>query len=118
MNRNIYISTYEDDTLLFKETTKGRLEEDDLEFNTDNDKILINLNRFSFTKENVESILKLSKEKCTLTLKEIKQSLDIPIDYIYFKSDNNKNIEIKYKLISQEKPLKMIIEIGDEYDEI
>ena len=79
MNRNIIISTYEKDMLLFKEHTLCILEDDFLSYNTDNDNIRINLNNFSFTKENVETILKITKNDCTLTLKELKQSISIPL---------------------------------------
>ncbi len=118
MNRNIYISTYENNTLLFKNLTTGLLEDDFLEFYTDNDNIRINLNNFSFTKENNELILKITKEKCTLFIKDIKQNLEIPIDYINYTFENNNNIIIEYKLVSQELPLKIIIEIGSVINEI
>lgn len=118
MNRNIYISTYEENTLLFKEQTTCLLEDDFLTYNTDNDNIKINLKDFSFTKENVESILKITKDKCILTLKEVNQSLKIPLDFINYINDNNKNIIIEYKLISQDFPLKIIIEIGSVINEI
>lgn len=118
MNRNIYISTYEGNTLLFKSQTTCLLEDDFLTYNTDNDNIKINLKDFSFTKENVESILKITKDKCTLIVKELKQSLDIPIDYINYTYENNKNITIEYKLISQDFPLKIILEIGSVINEI
>lgn len=118
MNRNITISTYENDILLFKEHTLCLLEDDFLEFNTDNDTVRINLNNFSFTKENVETILKITKEKCLLTLKELKQSMEIPLEYINYNNNANKNISIEYKLISQENPLKIIIEIGEENNEL
>ena len=32
--------------------------------------------------------------------------------------ENNKNVYLEYKLISQDFPLKIILEIGDEKDEI
>lgn len=118
MNYNITINTYEENTLLFKETTTCTLDDDFLEYHTDNDKIRINLNNFSFSKENNESILKLSKDTCLLTLKEEKQSINIPLDYINYKLENNKYIVIIYKLISQDKPLKIEIIIGSEQDEI
>ncbi len=117
MNRNIYISTYEENTLLFKEQTTCLLEDNFLSYNTDNDNIRINLESFSFTKENNESILKITKDKCTLTLKELRDSLEIPLDYINYNFEDN-NIEISYKLISQEKPLTIKIEIGSENNEI
>lgn len=118
MNYIITINTYEENTLLFKETTTCILDDDFLEYQTDNDKIRINLNNFSFSKENNESILKLSQDTCLLTLKEEKQSINIPLDYLNYNLDNNKNITIIYKLISQDKPLKIEIIVGSEHDEI
>lgn len=115
MEYNIYISNYEENTLLFKETTIGYIEDNYLTYNTDNDTIRMNLNNFSFIKENVESILKITLEKCTLTLKELNQSLEIPIDYINY-LNNEKEIILEYKLISQEKPLKIKIEIGEKHE--
>lgn len=115
MEYNIYINSYEENTLLFKETTIGLLEDNFLTYNTDNDTIRINLNNFSFIKENVESILKITLQKCTLTLKEINQSLEIPIDYINYLNNNNK-ILLEYKLASQEKPIKIKIEIGEKHE--
>lgn len=117
MNRNIYISTYEDNKLLFKEQTTCLLEDNFLSYNTDNDNIRINLKDFNFIKENNESIFRLSKSRCMLTVKEMKDSLEIPLDYINYNNDNN-NIEIEYKLISQEKPIKIKIEIGCVNNEI
>lgn len=118
MNRNINIKIYENNILLNAVDTNCLLEENFLSYNTDNDNIRINLENFSFTKENVESILKITKDRCTLTVKELKKSLDIPIDYINYNIENNKNITIEYKLISQDYPLKIIIEIGSVINEI
>lgn len=118
MNRNIYISTYEGNTLLFKIQTTCLFEEEFLTYHTDNDNIKVNLKNFSFTKENVESILKITSDKCILTLKDLKQSLDIPLDYVNYTNDNNKNIAIEYKLISQELPLKIVLTIGSVINEI
>lgn len=118
MNQNINIKVYEKELLLSAYDTVCILEEDFLSFNTDNDNIRINLKDFSFTKDNVESILKITKNKCILTLKRESHSLEIPLDYINYINDNNKNITIEYKLISQDFPLKIAIEIGDENNEI
>lgn len=118
MNHYLNIKTYENNTLLFANDTNCLLEDDFLEFYTDNDHIRINLANFSFSKENIESILKITKDKCTLTLKQEKTNFDIPLDYINYTFANNKNIEIEYKLISQDYPLKINIEIGDEINEI
>lgn len=118
MNRNINIKVYERELLLSAYDTVCILEEEFLSYNTDSDNIRINLKDFSFTKENVESILKITKDKCTLLIKELNESLDIPIDYINYTNDNNKNISIEYKLISQDFPLKIAIEIGSVINEI
>lgn len=117
MNHNINIKVYENSILLSAIDTNCLIEDNFLSYNTDSDNIRINLKDFSFTKDNVESILKITKEKCTLIVKELKQSLDIPIDYINYNIDKNK-ITIEYKLISQDFPLKIVIEIGDEIHEI
>lgn len=118
MNRNINIKIYENNILISAINTNCLLEDNFLSYNTDNDNIRINLNKFSFVKENIESILKITKEKCTLTLKKENLSLDIPLDYINYTFENNKNIIIEYKLVSQDFPLKIILEIGDENNEI
>ena len=117
MNYNISINTYENNTLLFKNTTSALLEDNFITYNTDNDTIKINLNTFSFTKENNETILKLTKNKCYLHLKNLKQTLEIPLNYLNF-SYNNNEIMIEYKLISQENSLKIIINIGSEINEL
>lgn len=118
MNRSINIKIYENNILLNAVDTNCLLEENFLSYNTDNDNIRINLENFSFTKENVESILKITSDKCILTLKDLKQSLDIPLDYVNYTNDNNKNIAIEYKLISQELPLKIVLTIGSVINEI
>lgn len=113
MNHNITISTYEENNLLFKENTTCLLEDDYLTYHTDNDTIKINLEKFKFIKENNDTILKINENICTLTLKELNNSLDIPLEHINYKNEDNKHIEIEYKLTSQEKNLKIIIEIGE-----
>lgn len=118
MNRNIKIETYENDTLLFKNVTTCILEDDYLEYDTDNDHIRMNLNNFSFTKENVESIMRLNKVRCILKLKELNQELEIPLEYVNYKFENNTNITIEYKLISNEFPIKINLEIGEIINEI
>lgn len=114
MNRILNIKTYESDTLLFNENRVGYFEDKILSYATDTDNVRINLEKFSFIKENNETILKLSEDACFLTLKEVNDSLEIPLDYINYNFDNNKNVSIEYKLLSQDKPLKILIEIGDE----
>lgn len=118
MHYNINVKTYENHVLLYASNTFCLLDECFLSYSTDTDNIRINLENFSFTKENNDSILKITKEKCLLTLKDLKQTLEIPLDYINYTFANNKNITIEYKLISQDFPLKIIIEIGDEINEI
>lgn len=118
MNRNISIKTYENNNLLFSEQTTCTIDEDILFYHTESDTVYINLHHFSFKKENNETIFKLNHETCTLTLKELNNSVNIPLDYINYKYDNNKNILIEYKLISQESPLKITIEIGEINNEI
>lgn len=112
MYYNLTINTKEGETNLLGKNTTGYLEDNFLTYHTDNDTIKINLNTFSFTKENLETILKLTEEKCTLTLKELNQTIDIPLEFINFEFTNNKYIIICYKLISMDLPLKIYIEIG------
>ncbi len=118
MYYNITVSTFEEDTLLFKTTTTSLIEDNFLTYHTDNDTIRFNLVNFSFTKENNESILKITPNKCLLTLKDIKQTMEIPHDYINFEYNHNKTITFTYKLISNEYPIKIIIDIGDEINEL
>lgn len=117
MNYNITISTYEEDNLLFKENTTCLLEDDYLTYHTDNDTVRINLEKFKFIKENNDTILKITKNNCTLTLKELNNSLEIPLEYINF-THNDNHIEIIYKLVSQEQKLKIVIDIGEIKDDI
>ena len=117
MNHKITINTYENNTLLFKETTTGILDEDYLTFSTDTDSIRLNLDKFNFTKENNETILKINLQECTLFLKELKQHMNIPLEFINY-TNNKDNIIIEYKLISQEYPLKIEIMIGEINNEI
>ena len=118
MKYNIKVLTYELEELLFQTNNEALLENNILTFNTDTDTIKINLEDFHFLKENYESVLKITPTTCTLTLKELNKSLNIPLDYINYNYDHNKNINIEYKLISQEKPLKILITIGDEIHEL
>lgn len=118
MNKSIIIKTYEENNLLFSENTTCTLDDGYLTYSTDNDFIKINLNNFSFTKENNESILKITKNECTLKVKGLKDYLTIPIDYINFEFDNNKNVILEYKLASQEKMFKILITIGDEKNDL
>lgn len=118
MNRFINIKTFEGEDLLFSEQTTCSLEDDYLSYSNETDNITINLDKFSFKKENNETIFKLNYQECTLTLKELNNSLNIPIDYINYENDHNKNIEIKYKIASTEKPITIKIEIGETNYEI
>ncbi len=117
MNRNIYIKTYEEDNLLFSLETIGNFEDNILSYATDNDTIKINLDKFSFTKTNLDSILKITPDNCTLTIKSLKQSLDIPLKALDYQIQED-NIYLKYQLISQELPLKIFITIGSEINEL
>ncbi len=117
MNRNITLSTYENNVLLFKNITTALFEDNFLTYHTDNDTIKINLQTFSFTKENNDTFLKITKNKCYLNVKELNKTLEIPIEYLDF-IYNNDEIIIEYKLISQENNLKIVIEIGSEINEL
>ncbi len=113
MNYYIQVRTFEEDNLLFNENTTGVLEEDVLTFSNDVDTIRIHLNNFLLVKENNESIFRLTKERCELKLKEINQSMDIPLLYVDYQNLDNKKIKVEYRLVSQDKPFKIEIEIGD-----
>ena len=113
MNKNITISTYENNLLLFKTTTTALLEDNFLSYHTDNDTININLKNFSFTKNNNEIIFKLTNNLCTITLKEVNKTFEIPINYLNFVHNNNE-INLEYFLASQEYPLKLQIIIGSD----
>jgi len=114
MNR-IIIKTYENNNLLFTNTTTGLLDNNYLSFNIDNDSIQINLKDFCFTKKNSEHFFKLTKDNCYLKVNNI-DSIDIPIEYVNFFYEDTKII-LEYKLITQENPLKIEIEIGSVSDE-
>jgi len=118
MKYKIIVKTYEEESLLYSEQTTGLLEDNFLEYTTDSDTIKINLDDFRFVKKNNEMIMSLTENKCLLKIKELNNSLEIPIDYIKYENDNNKNITICYKLASQENILTIKIAIGDEINEI
>ncbi len=114
MNYNLTVNTYEENNLLFTELTICTIEDDILTYSNDTDTITINLSKFKFTRKNSESTLKLTNNFCTLSINELNKTLNIPIDYINYNYDHNKNITLEYKLASQEKSLKIILQIGDE----
>ena len=110
------IETYEENTLIYKETKKGLIEDDILSYTTDIDNIKIYLKNFKLIKESTETIFILTNNLCTLKLKELNNIVEIPIDYIKYNYNKNKYINIEYRLISQEKPLKIYIEMSEEND--
>ena len=112
MNKELIINTYEEDTLLFKENLLGRLENNILKYENDTDSFLINLNESILEKENIDSILKITQEKATILLKEIEKKFDIELKKQVFLKNENKII-IEYLLESQEKPIKIEIEMSD-----
>ncbi len=112
MNKELIISTYEEDTLLFKENLLGRLENNILKYENDTDSFLINLNESTMQKENLDSILKITPNQATLSLKEIEKSFEIELKKQIFLKNKNRII-IEYLLESQEKPIKIEIEMSD-----
>ena len=62
-------------------------------------------------RENKEQlfILDISNKKSTYTLKEQKYTVDIEVEKVSYKQDN-KNIELIYKILSNEEELTMNIE--------
>ena len=112
MNKELIISTYEEDTLLFRENLLGRLENDILKYENDTDSFLIDLNESTMQKENLDSILKITPNQATLSLKEIEKSFEIELKKQIFLKNKNRII-IEYLLESQEKPIKIEIEMSD-----
>lgn len=117
MNRYINISTYEGDNLILKNTTSALLEDNILIFHTDNDTIKINLKPFSFTKENNESILKISQNKCYLYLKDLNNTLELPLEELNYLIQDDL-ITITYKLASTANNIKIEITLGSEINEL
>lgn len=117
MNKNIIIKTFSNNILLFNVTTTALLEDNFLSYYTDNDKININLENFSFTKYNNESIFKLTNDLCTVTVRELNKTFEIPINYVNFVY-NNDEINLEYLIDSQEYPLKLQIIIGSDINEL
>ena len=112
MNKELIISTYEEDTLLFRENLLGRLENDILKYENDTDSFLIDLNESTMQKENLDSILKITPNQATLSLKEIEKTIEIELKKQIFLKNKNRII-IEYLLESQEKPIKIEIEMSD-----
>ena len=117
MKRNLNINTYQDNVLLFNIPTVGLIDDEFLYYNTDTDAIKINFEKGSFTKENNDTILKITKDNCTLTLKSLNKTYDIDLEYYDFKYIDD-NITFTYKLVSQENILKIVINIGSVIDEL
>lgn len=118
MKRNLTINTYQNNIKLYQENVVGTLEDGILTYSTDNDNIKINLNSFSFKKENAETILKITQDKCILRLKDLGQEMVLPHLYVNYMICYDKELQLEYKLISQEDPIKIVVEIGDFNDEI
>ena len=112
MNKDLTINTYEDNILLFKENLIGKFENNILKYENETDSFMIDLNKCLFTKENLESILKITKDNAYITLKEIEHTFEIILNKHIFLNENNKII-IEYLLESQEKPIKIEIEMSD-----
>lgn len=113
MKKSIVIKTYENEELLIIENLTGILKNSYLQFSNDNNTFKIDLKDEMFLKENTDSILKINKERCELTLKELNSSVEIPLILYSFQKNNNL-ITITYRLESQEKNLKIEISLGDE----
>ena len=112
MNKELIINTYEEETLLFKENLLGRLDNNVLKYENDTDSFLIDLNKSILEKENIDSILKITPTKATLLLKEIDKYFEIELKKQMFSRNENKII-IEYLLESQERPIKIEIEMSD-----
>jgi len=112
MNKDLYISTYQGNTLLIKENLLGEFNNNILKYSNENDEFIIDLQKNEFIKENLESILRINKRRCELTLKELNKSMEIPLKKYDFQAFDNKIIII-YELESQEEELKIEINIGE-----
>ena len=117
MKHNISVNTYQDNNLLFNIPTVGLIDDNILIYYTDTDLIRINLETGSFTKENNDTILKINKDTCLLTLKSLNKSYDVIVNYYDFIYDNN-SLTLTYKLETQENILKIIINIGSVINEL
>lgn len=112
MNKELTINTYEKDILLFKENLLGTLKNNILTYENETDSFIIDIHNHIFQKENLESILTIRPDKALLVLKELDHKLEIPLNKQDFQKENNKII-IEYLLESQEKSLKIEIEMSD-----
>ena len=117
MKHNISVNTYQDNNLLFNLPTVGLIDEDILTYYTDTEAIKINLQTGSFTKENNDTLLKITKDLCYLNIKALNKSYDINIKYYDFMYKNN-CVTLSYKLETQEEILKIIINIGSVINEL
>lgn len=112
MKKELIINTYEDNVLLFKENLLGEFTNNILKYENETDNFIINTYDKTFYKENLESILKINPNKAEIIIKEIDKTFDISLYTLEINKENNK-ITIKYFLESQEKPIKIEIEMSD-----
>ena len=112
MTKELIINTYLEDTLLFKENLLGNLENNILKYENESDSFLIDINKKRFSKENLESILEITESNSFITLKEIDKTFEIDLKKCNFLKVKDK-IVIEYLLESQEKPIKIEIEMSD-----
>ena len=112
MSKELLMSTYERDTLLYKETLLGILKNNYLSYADEQNTFLIDLKSQNFRKENLESILEITSQKALITLKEINKTFELNLKKYIFQIKNNKII-IEYLLESNENPIKIEIEMSD-----
>ena len=112
MTKELIINTYLEDILLFKENLLGKLENNILKYENETDSFLIDIDKKRFSKENLESILEITESNSYITLKEIDKTFEIDLKKCNFLKVKDK-IVIEYLLESQEKPIKIEIEMSD-----
>ena len=83
-----------------------------LKYENESDSFLIDINKKRFSKENLESILEITESNSFITLKEIDKTFEIDLKKCNFLKVKDK-IVIEYLLESQEKPIKIEIEMSD-----
>lgn len=111
--KRLLVSTYEDDLLLKKESLLGSLEQNILRYVQDDNSFSFDLTKQILTKENPETILTVKQNQATITLKSLNIDFDITVKRFHLNYSHSQ-IVITYLLESQEKPLKIEIEMREE----
>lgn len=113
---NLVVNTYEDENLLFSLNTIGSITDNILKYSDEDNEIQISLKKALFIKENKESLMDINNQKCHIKLKDLNQTIEIPLKFVNHTFSNHK-VKFQYQLISMDKPLLIDITIGDEINE-